>query len=95
MGENELINLDTSHDNIVPFEEIPRYEEKNLLGYDDETLARKNRELKNILKDYPEHNKKFVGDIWDVVENMTNEEWEEFKKKCQAPPIKRQQGINV
>lgn len=91
MDNTEIINNDElNNDELIPLEEIPRYQESNPFNYDDETLALKRREVNQIMKDYPHMSRTQINDVWDLVHNMNDEQWNDFKKKCNEPAVKRQ-----
>ena len=48
----DLVEILPDQENIVPFEEIPRYKEANPLGYSDEILAIKQKEVTDFLNIY-------------------------------------------
>ena len=52
--------VDVSNSSLTPLEELPRATQSNPLGYDEITLARREREIANIMKDYPTVPPKFA-----------------------------------
>ena len=65
LDENELITDDDG--NSVSLENMPRHEASNPLNYDDLTLARRNKEISAIIKDYPNENPSSIQMAWDFV----------------------------
>jgi len=62
LDENEIISTDE-----VPLNEMPRHEASNPLNYDDLTLARRNKEISAIMKDYPDQSPNAIQMAWDFV----------------------------
>lgn len=65
LDENEIISTDD--ENPVPLNEMPRHEASNPLNYDDLTLARREKEISAIIKDYPNENPSSIQMAWDFV----------------------------
>lgn len=85
--------VETENSEFVKFEDIPRYKEPNPLGLSDEELAIKRQEVTGLLNIYKNQSRQMLNDIWDLTYKMTDQEWEEFKKKCNEPPITKQNGF--
>ena len=82
--------VDISNSSLTPLEELPRATQSNPLGFDEVTLARREREIANIMKDYPTVPPKFIETAWDFVATSKSEEdaLEEVKRwdKTSAKP---------
>ena len=66
--------VDVSNSSLTPLEELPRATQSNPLGFDELTLARREREIANITKDYPTVPPKFIETAWDFVATSKSEE---------------------
>ena len=82
---------DISNESLIPLEEIPRATQSNPLGFDELTMARREREIANIMKDYPNVAPKFIETAWDFVQSSNSEEeaLEQVKKWDKLPPKPR------
>lgn len=78
------------YENTPSLEDLPRYERPNPFNYDDETLAKKDKEVLDLMKLYPKQDRALIEQIWDMTYKMNAEEWDEFKEKCSEPAVKRQ-----
>ena len=78
---------DLSNSSLTPLEELPRATQSNPLGFDELTLARREREIANIMKDYPNVPPKFIETAWDFVATSKSEEdaLEEVKRWDKTP----------
>lgn len=65
----------------IPFEEIPRYKYKNPLKYDELTLAKRQREVTQGMREYPQVSRQQMEDIWDYIYIVGEEKIEENIKK--------------
>ena len=79
--------VDISNSSLTPLEELPRATQSNPLGFDELTLARREREIANIMKDYPNVPPKFIETAWDFVATSKSEEdaLEEVKRWHKTP----------
>jgi hypothetical protein len=79
--------VDISNSSLTPLEELPRATQSNPLGFDELTLARREREIANIMKDYPNVPPKFIETAWDFVATSKSEEdaLEEVKRWDKTP----------
>ena len=79
--------VDVSNSSLTPLEELPRATQSNPLGFDEVTLARREREIANIMKDYPTVPPKFIETAWDFVATSKSEEdaLEEVKRWDKTP----------
>ena len=79
--------VDISNSSLTPLEELPRATQSNPLGFDEVTLARREREIANIMKDYPTVPPKFIEIAWDFVATSKSEEdaLEEVKRWDKTP----------
>ena len=82
-----MSSVDLSNSSLIPLEEIPRATQSNPLGFDELTLARREREIANIMKDYPNVAPKFIETAWDFVASSKSEEeaLEQVKKWDKLP----------
>jgi hypothetical protein len=62
LDENQIITEEP-----VPVENMPRYVGSNPLKYDDLTLARREKEIKAIMKDYPNETPANIQMAWDFI----------------------------
>tara|TARA_R100000541_G_scaffold27854_1_gene37200 strand:+ start:991 stop:1275 length:285 start_codon:yes stop_codon:yes gene_type:complete len=86
LDENEIISTDE-----VPLDEMPRHEASNPLNYDDITLARRNKEISAIMKDYPDQSPNAIQMAWDFVYLQGSDEaaMKEVKRLEKLPPRAR------
>jgi len=88
--------VDISNSALTPLEELPRATQSNPLGFDEVTLARREREIANIMKDYPNVPPKFIETAWDfVASSKSEEEALEQVKKWDRLPAKPRNPIQV
>jgi hypothetical protein len=82
--ENEIIKP-------TPLEEMPRHEGTNPLKYDTLTLARREMEIKSIMKDYPNETPSNIQMAWDFIAAFGSEEeaMAEIKRLEALPPTPR------
>ena len=92
----DLVETLPDQENIVPFEEIPRYKEANPLGYSDEILAIKQKEVTDFLNIYKNQSRQLISDILDLTYKMDDKQWEKFKEDCKnkPPPVEKQKATN-
>ena len=76
---------------LTPLEDLPRATPSNPLNFDELTLARREREIALIMKDYPNVPPKMIETAWDYVATSKSEEeaFEQIKKWDETPPKKR------
>jgi uncharacterized protein (DUF433 family) len=86
IDENEIITVEPT-----PLEQMPRHEGTNPLMYDDLTLARRDKEIKAIMKDYPNETPANIQMAWDFVYSLGGEEeaMVEIKRLEALPPTPR------
>ena len=86
LDENEIISTDE-----IPLAEMPRHEASNPLNYDDLTLARRNKEISAIMKDYPDQSPSAIQMAWDFVylQGSDEEAMKEVKRLEKLPPRAR------
>ena len=90
------MSLDVSNSSLTPLKELPRATQSNPLGFDELTLARREREIANIMKDYPNVPPKFIETAWDfVASSKTEEDALEQVKKWDRLPAKPRNPIQV
>ena len=90
------MSLDVSNSSLTPLKELPRATQSNPLGFDELTLARREREIANIMKDYPNVPPKFIETAWDfVASSKSEEEALEQVKKWDKLPAKPRNPIQV
>ena len=89
--------VDISNSSLTPLEELPRATQSNPLGFDGVTLARREREIANIMKDYPNVPPKFIETAWDFVATSKSEEdaLEEVKRWDKTPAKPRNLQIEI
>jgi len=89
LDENELITDDNG--NPVSLENMPRHEASNPLKYDDLTLARRDKEILAIMKDYPNEAPSAIQMAWDFVYLQGSDEaaMKEAKRLESLPPKAR------
>ena len=86
LDENEIISTDE-----IPLDEMPRHEASNPLNYDYLTLARRNKEISAIMKDYPDQSPSAIQMAWDFVYLQGSDEaaMKEVKRLEKLPPRAR------
>ena len=57
----------TEMDQPTPLEDMPRHEGTNPLNYDEMTLARREVEIKSIMRDYPNETPANIQMAWDYI----------------------------
>ena len=84
--------FDISNSTLVPLEEMPRAKARNPLNFDEETLAKRERDIKAIMRDYPGITPKMIETAWDYVQSCESEEeaMKEVKSWDKLPPKKRE-----
>lgn len=88
--KSEFGTPSNEYDNTPSLEDLPRYERPNLFNYDDETIAKKDKEVFELMQLYPNQDRAFIEQVWDMTFKMNDEEWTDFKEKCKEPAVKRQ-----
>jgi|TARA_R110000772_G_scaffold266966_2_gene390168 hypothetical protein len=78
-------------DTLTPLEDLPRATPSNPLNFDELTLARREREIALIMKDYPNVPPKMIETAWDYVATSKSEEdaLAQIKQWDETPPKKR------
>tara|TARA_R100000541_G_scaffold30864_1_gene39767 strand:+ start:1472 stop:1765 length:294 start_codon:yes stop_codon:yes gene_type:complete len=89
LAENEIISTDDG--NPVPLKNMPRHEASNPLNHDPLTLARREKEISAIIKDYPKENPASIQMAWDFVYLQGSDEaaMREVKRLEKLPPKPR------
>jgi hypothetical protein len=84
IDENEIITP-------TPIEDMPRHEGTNPLCYDAITLARREMEIKAIMKDYPNETPTNIQMAWDFIFMQGGDEaaMAEIKRLEALPPTAR------
>lgn len=89
---------ETAIDTYQTFEsldEFPRYEKPNKFNYDDLTLARKNKEMRELIRDFPDVSPFYIEMFWDLLENASPEEKEKMKEWKKSKPKPRPKGGEI
>ena len=89
LDENKIIS--TEDGTPVSLENMPRHEASNPLKYDDLTLARRDKEISAIMKDYPNEAPSAIQMAWDFVYLQGSDEaaMKEVKRLQSLPPKAR------
>lgn len=73
---------------------LPKYKETNPRNYNEEQLARKRLETKDLMKHYPDMSPAWIEMVWDYVENTPKERIDEIirTKEFETKPQKKRQS---
>lgn len=70
MSDLENTILKNEDDTPIEFDKLPRHTVSNPLNYDEITLKKRERELKAIMKDYPDANPATAAMCWDYLHSL-------------------------
>lgn len=80
----------SSSTDISEITEIPRHQESNPFGYTESQKAKRNKAIRDAMKDYPHLPRMWIEMMYDVIENKPVSEVEEIMDKnlWDIPPEK-------
>jgi NADH:ubiquinone oxidoreductase subunit len=75
-------------------DDIPRHKEENPFGYSAMQLAKRNKAIRDAIKDYPHLPEMWIAWMYDLIENKPEEEVEKIinERLWETEPKERQDG---